>query len=1307
MPVNLLFKGLCMDSDHKTDAENNTATVNTNKQPQSRTPEKETLLAEGGEMGERIRSFDWSTTPLGPIDTWSTALLTTVRILLANRFPLLLWWGSQYISIYNNAYIPILGEKHPWALGKPVHECWKEIWHILQPLIDTPFHGGPPTWDEDISLELNRYGFTEETHFTIAYSPVPDESEPQGIGGVLATVTEITEKVIGERRIVVLRDLAARVGEARTAEEACAIAAETLTGHARDVPFALLYLLDEEGRHARLASTVGTPEDDTFRPAVIDLDTLQVSVWPLKMTSQTGRMQVVENLRERFPSVPPGPWSDSLAAVILPIPSNRPNDPAGLLVAGLSTRLKFDQAYQDFIGLVRTQIAAAIANARVYEAERHRSEDLAEIDRAKTAFFSNVSHEFRTPLTLMLGPLENLLAQNHISAIDREQLALVHRNAMRQLKLVNTLLDFSRIEAGRMEASYEPVDLAFYTAELASVFRSAIEHAGLKLIVDCPALDEPVFVDREMWEKIVLNLLSNAFKFTFEGQIEVSMRKSGKMAELTVKDTGVGISPDELPHMFERFHRVRGAQSRTHEGTGIGLALVKELVQLHEGQIQISSRENEGTTFKISIPTGMAHLPQDRIATARNMRSTALSVEPYLQEALSWLPEEGGQYPITRTGWPDYPASHQGVIDRNTAAVPKRKYHILLADDNKDMRKYIERLLVESDYQVESVADGQLALRAARTHHPDLMLIDVMMPGLDGFELLRELRGDPSTALVPVIMLSARAGEEARVEGMQAGADDYLIKPFSAYELLARVKSHLEIASIRNEAAKTIHNRAAQFETLLKQAPLGVYLIDEDFRILEMNPTALSVFGENLNLIGRDFSEVIHLLWTKDYADDLVRIFHHTLETGEPFESPEQTEYRIDRNAKEYYEWRLDRILLPNGRYGVVCYFRDISVQVLARARLSESEERYRGIVNQSVGAIAEADATGRFTTVNDRFCEMTGYSREELMDLRMLDLTHPEDLPRSRVLLESLAAGGASYEIEKRYIRKDGSVIWVHKSASAIRDANGNVRSLIAVLIDITKNKQTEIALQQLNMGLENLVQERTAALQSANQALRELSRRLVEVQEEERRAIARELHDRAGQTLSALNINLTIMNQQLSEDSKLRIGSRLIDTMKLTADVIDLIRNVVSDLRPTVLYDYGLQAATAAYLKEYQIRYGIEVHFSPSTTAIPRLEPGVAMTALRIIQEALTNVARHAQAKKVHVSINLQGDVIHLVVEDDGVGIAESQRIGHSNSHGLKIMRERAEAFGGSVTVGLAPERGTRVKASIPIQATALLSA
>jgi len=294
-------------------------------------------------MGALMRALDWSQTPLGRPDSWSPTLKTMTRFLLVNRFPILLWWGPQFCQLYNDAYRPILGTKHPQFLGRPTAECWSEIWHILRPLIETPFNGGPATWMEDIQLELNRYGFTEETHFTIAYSPVPDDTAASGIGGVIATVHEISEKVVGERRIVVLRDLGTRAIEAKTAEEACAVAATTLDRHSKDIPFALLYLIDDDAKQMRLAGAAGVSAGTSLSPLTINLERDQP--WPLSHALQTKTAQTVDDLATRFGAdVHRGPWSDPpREAVVTLIRSNVAHQPAGVFIAGISSRLRLDE----------------------------------------------------------------------------------------------------------------------------------------------------------------------------------------------------------------------------------------------------------------------------------------------------------------------------------------------------------------------------------------------------------------------------------------------------------------------------------------------------------------------------------------------------------------------------------------------------------------------------------------------------------------------------------------------------------------------------------------------------------------------------------------------------------------------------------------------------------------------------------------------------------------------------------------------------------------------------------------------------
>lgn len=807
-----------------------------------RPPHDPLSLFGGGEMGERTRAFDWSQTPLGPVAGWSQSLKTAVRIMLGSRYAMWLGWGPEFTFFYNDAYARMtLGPKHPWALGRPAREVWAEIWDDIGPRATSVLRTGQATWDEGLLLFLERRGFPEETYHTFSYSPVPDDQG--GVGGLLCVVTEDTARTIGERRLRTLRELAARTTEeAKSADDACQSAARTLAENPYDLPFLLIYLLDGQPGTARLAGATGLAESAPAAPPRVALRAPEggEAVWPFNEFRESGSaVEVITDLESRFGPLQCRPWPEPVRqAVVVPIAKPGQARPAGFLVAGVSPRLAFDDAYLGFLGLLAGQVGTAVANAQAYEEERRRAEALAELDRAKTAFFSNVSHEFRTPLTLMLGPVEDLLARSYteLSPATKSQLEVVNRNGLRLLRLVNTLLDFSRIEAGRVRAVYQPTDLAAFTAELASVFRAACERAGLRLVVDCPKLPEPVYVDRDMWEKIVLNLLSNAFKFTFDGAIEVSLRPGGRVAELRVRDTGTGIPPEEMPRLFERFHRVESARGRTHEGSGIGLALVQELVKLHGGTITAESEVGRGTTFTIAIPVGSAHLPPDQVGASRTASSAGTGATPYVEEALRWLPAESDaelELPAYEEPLPVPHPSHES---------DEHRPRVLVADDNADMRQYIARLLAEH-YHVTAVADGAAALAAARQRTPDLVLTDVMMPQLDGFGLLRELRADPRTRGLPVILLSARAGEESRVEGLEAGADDYLVKPFGARELLARVSAHLQMARLRREASETLRVSEERFQLFMDHSPTTAFIKDSDGRYVYINRVVEREFG--------------------------------------------------------------------------------------------------------------------------------------------------------------------------------------------------------------------------------------------------------------------------------------------------------------------------------------------------------------------------------------------------------------------------------------------------------------------------------
>ncbi len=742
-----------------------------------------------------MRARDWAATPLGPAHAWPQSLKTAVGIMLTSRQPIWIGWGKELIYLYNDPYKSIIGGRHPWALGRPVSQVWREIWNEIGPMLESAMGGVSGIYVEEQLLIMERNGYPEETYYTFSYSPIPDDDGSPG--GIICANTDDTRRVITERQLGLLHDLSLRIVNARTCEQVCQRSAAALATNGHDLPFALLYLAEPDGSAMTLAAAAGIVSGHAAAPASVALD--GPSPWPLAEVLREQEMRVVPGLAARFADLPTGAWHlPPTQAVALPLAPSGEAGQAGVLIVGLNPFRQFDPDYRGFLALLTGQIAAAIANVEVFEEERKRAEALAAIDQAKTLFFSNVSHEFRTPLTLMLGPLEESLAQaGRLPEDERERVEIAHRNGLRLLKLVNTLLEFSRIEAGRAKARFEATDLATLTAELASNFRSATEKAGLELVVECPALPEPVFVDREMWEKVVLNLVSNAFKFTFDGQITVSVAPAAGAATLTVRDTGTGIPAHELPRMFERFHRIDGARGRSFEGSGIGLALVHELVKLHGGTIEVASEEGRGTAFTVTIPFGTRHLAADQVHEERALGWSAGRARVYVDEALHWLP---GAEPAA------------GVLDGVVSELaeepqaPGERARVLLADDNSDMRHYVRRLL-SGRHEVEAVADGQAALEAIRARRPDLVLTDIMMPRLDGFGLMRAIRSDPALQDLPVIALSARAGEEASVEGLSAGADDYLVKPFSPRELLARVESNLKLARLRREITADLERR--------------------------------------------------------------------------------------------------------------------------------------------------------------------------------------------------------------------------------------------------------------------------------------------------------------------------------------------------------------------------------------------------------------------------------------------------------------------------------------------------------------------
>ncbi len=931
------------------------------------------FLAGGGEMGALIREYDWASNPLGPPESWPQSLKTAVRIMLTSRQPIWIGWGADLIYLYNDPYKSIIGGKHPWALGKPTAEVWREIWPEIGPMLRTAMGGVEGTYVEEQLLIMERHGYAEETYYTFSYSPIPDDDGAPG--GIICANTDDTKRVIGERQVRLLRELAAQTADARSWSEACQRGVAALATDPHDLTFALLYMTPPSGQNATLAASFGIGDGHPAAPATAVL--WSSTPWPLSDALGNHEPIVIDDIdRILGEALPRGAWEAATRrAAMLAIPASGESARSGVLVVGLNPFRLVDESYRGFLGLVAGQIAAAVANADAYEEERRRAEALAELDRAKTAFFSNVSHEFRTPLTLMLGPLEELLAG--VSSPDevRRQAELAHRNGTRLLRLVNSLLDFSRIEAGRVLATYQPTDLASFSADIASSFRSAVEKAGMTLTLHCKPLPDPVFIDRDMWEKVLLNLLSNAFKFTWEGGITLSVTPSadGRSALVRVRDTGIGIPESEMPKLFERFHRIEGAQGRSYEGSGIGLALVQELVKLQGGEISAESRPGAGTTFTVLLPFGYQHLPPQRVQTEASEQTDVTRAHEYVEEALRWLPHAAPQLEIEG----ELSTPGLGAIATQGVAQSAGK-RVLLADDNTDMRGYVRRLLEGHGYVVDAAGDGEAALALAQVRKPDLILTDVMMPRLDGFGLLKRIRNDPGLADIPVLMLSARAGEESKVEGLEAGADDYLIKPFAARELVARVHSNIQMAEVRREANRAVFQSEQRY--LMTQDRLSLALSTGRVAVFEwaLDSDRLAIQGPLVGVFGvakadaeagLPLKSFLHAIDRRD-IHRVMSVLGRSVENGEPYEA----EYRVLGSGEE-------RIVIARGRVetdaeghkkmvGVVI---DVTEEKAATAAL-KGQTRALEILNRAATAISgDLNQTRLVQTITDAAVEITG----------------------------------------------------------------------------------------------------------------------------------------------------------------------------------------------------------------------------------------------------------------------------------------------------------------------------------------------
>ena len=684
------------------------------------------------ELAGLIRAFDWRSTSIGPPETWPQSLRTAVGIMLTSRQPIWIGWGPELIYLYNDPYKSIIGGKHPQALGKPASSVWREIWHDIGPMLSQAMGGDEGTYVEAQLLIMERNGYPEETYYTFSYSPIP--ADDGGVGGIICANTDDTQRVIGERQLACCANWpppppTPAPGTGLRAQRAA------LATNPRDLPFAMIYMLEPDGRTAALLCATGVEARPSGRSARRCRSTTTArGHWPTSPPSTSRRWSATWNgFQAIFPTGAGSRPGSSRGAADH---AKRRNRPRRLLIAGLNPFRLFDDKYAGFIDLIAGQIAAAIANAEAYEQERRRAEALAEIDRAKTAFFSNVSHEFRTPLTLMLGPLEDRCATPTNCRAERSRKCKVaHRNALRLLRLVNTLLDFSRIEAGRVRGRFAEDRSRRLHPRSRIEFPLGLRARGLalahRLRAAAPAgLRRPRHVGKDRPQSVLQRLQVHASQAASTcGCDDVGGRAPPRRSS----DTGVGIPAAELAACSSASTASRASAGARTRAPASGSRWCANWSTCTAATSRVESEVGRGTTFTVALPYGETRAAGARSGDGTRL-STATRATAFIEEALRWLPQ--------RARMPMPPIVREAATHRRSASRRRRGPRACWSPTTMPTCATTCGACCAACYDVETVGNGAEALEAIRRERPDLVLSDVMMPVRDGFGLLREIRAD-------------------------------------------------------------------------------------------------------------------------------------------------------------------------------------------------------------------------------------------------------------------------------------------------------------------------------------------------------------------------------------------------------------------------------------------------------------------------------------------------------------------------------------------------------------------------------------
>ncbi|MBA2664306.1 MAG: response regulator [Bradymonadaceae bacterium] len=1254
-------------------------------------------LRGGGAIGALLRARDWSDSELGLPDDWPSELCTAVSICLHSSFPVGVTWGPHHVAFYNEAYSSVLGRLHPMVLGRSIPDVLpSELWERGRPLRERVLRDCVAYGEENRQTIMDRHGYLEETYFSFSHSPILDHTGRAA--GIFTVAMETTDFVINERR---LRTLRALTLSGRSVAESARLAVDVLGENAHDVAFAAFYGVDGANRRAQLMSTSGLDSGGPnaggrLSPLQVDLDEQEEVFWPLAQVYDQRESLHIADLEgaSGVSDWPRGPWEQSPnQAYVLPVLRSGHEEAMGVLVLGISALRAFDDSYRQFFESVAAQFGSVLSAARALEEERTRSQALAELNQAKTAFFGNVSHEFRTPLTLMLGPLEDLSSGIHGALAEpvASELGMVYRNGLRLLKLVNNLLDLSRVEAGKADAHFVPTELGALTSELASSFRPAIERAGLEFELMCAPLSEPVFVDREMWEKIIFNLLSNAFKYTLHGRIEVRLEERSDTVELLVADSGAGIAAADQALLFERFYRVAGTASRTHEGTGIGLSLVSELIALHGGTIEVDSVEGQGTSFRVRLPKGRDHLPAEAVADAPQASDVSFAAAPFISEAERWS--------LAATP-PAAPLAGRQPSGEDRACV-------LLVEDNADMRAYIERLLM-AHHDVVSSARGDDALELALKGGFDLVLSDVMMLGLDGFELIGALRADERTQALPVILLSARAGEGSQFEGFEAGADDYLFKPFNARELLARVNAHIKLVRSARAAEQRVQIMRAEANAALEQAAIleALHESEERYRLIVDSALDFGIFTTNFDgvitnwnrgaerLLGYGKQEAIgmaagEIFVPEDRAHDVPRL---ELETALKTGHSDDERWHLRKDGTRFWASGIvmplrDNVGEPTGYLKIL---QDKTAQREQQQAVLASEARFRAVAENAVDIIALVDAHGRVGFISPSIQEVLGISPDAMLGRSLFERVAATERHRVRNDFTRLVhmpneTAAMMFDFE----RGDGEMRHLSVKARNLLERAG-VEAILLNVRDITSKRVVQQELMAARDKAEEMTRLKSILLANMSHEIRTPLTSIL--------GLAEVLANEVGET------------QKHSVELIARSSQRLAETLNSVLVLAQIEGRAIEPDLDAVDVVSEVEEIAGALMRMAEEK-GLTLQVKASRGRVEAQADRVFLD--RILTNLIGNAIKFTNVGGVVVEVDGDNEDVTILVRDTGVGIGSTflphafeefrqESTGLARSHegsglGLAITRRLAEALGGTVEISSQKGQGTSVKVTL----------